>query len=254
MITGSDRLDAVMSEIERNSVLPLHEQLRNTLSLEIAAGAFRDQGRLPSEAELCERFGVSRISVRRAISDLVEKGLLVRRQGVGTFVNSRPEMVGTINVVGIADKLSAGGKTTRRIKISRLEPATPELAQALGIGEGDDVFRLVRVFSSAGTPVSLDDTCFSAHRYPGLISLVTDEMSTYALLRSRYGVRFKTVDRFFGVTFTTQETARWLELPLRDPLVLIDKVATDVDDVVIHVSTVQAVPGRVEIVTTASMS
>lgn len=254
MSVGSARLEAVTSELERNSVLPLHEQLRNTLSLEIAAGAFGDQGRLPSEAELCERFGVSRISVRRAISDLVDQGLLVRRQGVGTFVNARPEMVGTINVVGIADKLSGGGKTSRQIKISRLEPATPELAAALGIAEGEDVFRLVRVFSSDGTPVSLDDTCFSAQRYPGLISLVTDEMSTYALLRSQYGVRFKTVDRFFGVTFTTPDTAEWLELPVRDPLVLIDKVATDVDEQVIHVSTVQAVPGRVEILTTASMA
>lgn len=252
MSVTSDRLRNMTSLIERDSALPLHEQLRNTLSVEIASGEYGEQGRLPSEAELCARFGVSRISVRRAISDLVDQGLLVRRQGVGTFVSARREMVGTIDVVGYADKLNGTGNSSRDIKLSRLEPATPELASALGIEVGEEVFRLVRVFSSDGEPVSLDDSCFSTKRYPGLISLVKKEVSTYALLRSRYGVRFREVERFFGVSFTTHETAVWLGLPVGDPLVHIEKVASDVDGGIIHVSNVQAVPGRVEIRTTAT--
>lgn len=237
--------------IERNSSLPLHQQVRNQLSSEIEAGAFGELGRLPSEAELCARFGVSRISVRRAISDLEEQGMLIRRQGVGTFVNTRPAMLATISMIGFADQLSGEGKTGREIKVSRLEPADAETAERLGIDEGAEIFRLVRVFSLDGSPVSVDDTCYSADRYPGFNELVAEGSSTYDLLQNRYGVHFGAVQRSFGVSFTTAETAAWLDRPERDPLVLIEKVATDVDGEVIHVSRVEAVPGRVEIQMTA---
>ena len=74
---------------------PKHEQVRNVLIHAIEAGEFPD-GRLPTEPQLCERFDVSRITVRRAVSDLEAMGIVQRQQGRGTFVTERRSPIGTM--------------------------------------------------------------------------------------------------------------------------------------------------------------
>lgn len=231
--------------------MSLHEQVRNTLLFEIETGVFSDEGKLPSEPELCERFGVSRITVRRAVADLEEMGMVTRRQGRGTFVATQRSALGTMAMGGFSDQLSTAGPTTRRIVESSTAPADETMAERLGVRKGSPVFRLVRVFSLDDVPLSLDDSSYSLQRYPGLDTMVDDETSTYRLLRESFGVRFHEVERRIGVSFTTEETAGLLDRPEHDALVKIDKVARDRDGGIIHVSTVEVVPSRLELRMTA---
>src|SRR5690349_3513479 len=123
---------------------PLHEQVRNVLIHSIEAGEFPD-GRLPSEARLCERFGVSRITVRRAVSDLEGMGVVERQQGRGTFVVQRRSSLGTMSVQGFSDQLTGGSTPTRRIVGRDVTPADARTAEALGVTRGSPVLRLIRV-------------------------------------------------------------------------------------------------------------
>jgi GntR family frlABCD operon transcriptional regulator len=231
--------------------ISLHEQIRNTLLFEIESGVYSKTGRLPTEPELCERFGVSRITVRRAVADLEGMGMVTRRQGRGTFISWQRAAVGTMAMGGFADQVSGGGKTSRRIMRSETLPADRHLAGQLRIEEGMPVFRLVRVFMLDGTPLSIDDSRYSLTRYPGLDRLIDDTSSTYQVLREEYGVHFHEVERIISVSFTTEETAGWLDRPEHDPLVLIEKTATDREGDVIHVSRVEAVPSRLTLKVTA---
>lgn len=231
--------------------MSLHEQVRNTLLFEIESGGFSGDGRLPSESELCDRFGVSRITVRRAVADLEALGMVTRRQGRGTFATPPRSTIGTMAVGGFSDHVSGGGTMSRRIVRATASEADADVAGRLGVEVGSPVFRLVRVFLLDGVPLSLDDSSYSLERYPGFDARVDDNTSTYRILREDYGVRFHEVERTIGVSFTTEEKAALLERPEHDALIVIDKTARDRDDAVIHFSLVEAVPSRLELRMTA---
>lgn len=229
---------------------PKHEQVRNVLIHAIEAGEFPD-GRLPTEPQLCERFDVSRITVRRAVSDLEAMGIVQRQQGRGTFVTERRSPIGTMSVQGFSDQLSAGSASSRTIVGRDIHPADAAEAAALRIEQGAPVFRLVRVLSIDGLPVGLDDSSYALDRFPGFDERIEDATSTYRVLREEYGVHIATVERVIGIAFTDPEVAAWLERPENDPLILIDKVTSDDRGDVIHISRVLSVPSRLTLRTVA---
>ena len=89
------------SIIDYNSVIPLYEQVANALRADIQGGAFDATKRLPTEEELAEKYGISRITVRRAVGDLVEEGLVEKKQGKGTFIRT-PKMHKDMNRSGMS--------------------------------------------------------------------------------------------------------------------------------------------------------
>jgi GntR family frlABCD operon transcriptional regulator len=233
------------------STASLHEQVRAALAQEIQDGRYDDSGRIPSEPELCERFGVSRITVRRAVSDLEELGIVRRRQGAGTFITKRSDVLGTMAIGGFADQISEGGEKSRAIMRAVTTAADPARASALGIATGSPVFVLERVFRIDGLPLALDRSVYSLERYPGFAERISDDTSTYRVLREEYGVHFAEVRREVRLGYTTAQTAEWLQRPEHEPLIVIEKVALDRDGAVIHTSHIESVPSRVTLRTVA---
>ncbi|MFF1573507.1 GntR family transcriptional regulator [Leifsonia sp. NPDC058292] len=229
---------------------PLHEQVRNVLIHSIESGEFPD-GKLPSETQLCERFDVSRITVRRAVSDLESMGVVTRQQGRGTFVVQRPVSLGTMSVQGFSDQLVGSATPTRRIVGSEVFDADQAAADVFGVAVGSPMFRLIRVFSIDRLPVGIDDSTYSLDRYPGFDQRVGDETSTYQVLRDEYGARIAKVERVIGIAYTDKQTAEWLERPDNDPIILIEKVAWDESGTVVHTSRVRSVPSRMTLRTVA---
>lgn len=224
---------------------PLHEQVRTLLMRDIDMGTYAEGERLPSEPELCERFGVSRITVRRAVADLEGLGLVHRQQGRGTFVAPRREVVGTMTVGGFADKMVGDGLKTRRIMRAEVVSADEKHAKRLDMAVGDPMFHLVRVFALDGVPLSIDDSRYSLRRFPRFDTHIEDDTSTYQVLRDVYGVEFSEMYREIGVGFTNPQTAEWLGRPEGDPLIVIRKRALDKAGEIVHTSRVKVVPSRV---------
>lgn len=87
-------------KLHKESTVPLYRQLKEILKEAIRRGEFRPGDRLPTEMELCETFGVSRITVRQALNELANEGFLYRQQGSGTFVNDRiPSKIETLRII-----------------------------------------------------------------------------------------------------------------------------------------------------------
>lgn len=230
---------------------PLHEQVRRALAQEIQDGRYDETGMIPPEPELCERFGVSRITVRRAVSDLESQGMVQRRQGTGTFVTGPPRVLTTMAIGGFADQLTAAGDMSREIMRAETSGAGAGVARELRIEPGDPILLLERVFSLNDVPLSLDRSVYSLERYPGFEKKIAADVSTYRVLREDYGVEFAEVRREVRIGYTTAETADWLHRPEHDPLVVVEKVALDAAGDVIHTSHVETVPSRVRLQTVA---
>ena len=78
-----------MADIDRNSPIPIYHQLKSLILEQIQSGLWRSGDRIPTEQELCRLYSISRAPVRQALSELAREGVLSRRPGLGTFVNSR---------------------------------------------------------------------------------------------------------------------------------------------------------------------
>ncbi|MFB7775712.1 GntR family transcriptional regulator, partial [Streptomyces bauhiniae] len=140
--------------VDRSSPVPLYFQLAQQLEAAIERGALTPGSLLGNEIELAARLGLSRPTVRQAIQSLVDKGLLVRRRGVGTQV-VHSQVKRPLELSSLYDDLEAAGqRPATKVLVNTVVPATTEIAAALGVTEGNDVHRVERLRLAHGEPMA----------------------------------------------------------------------------------------------------
>ncbi len=143
-----------------SSRIPLYYQLENVLREKITSGSFVGGERLPTEIELIEQYGVSRITVRQALASLAADGLIERKQGRGTFIAERKskkrKFTGTIHLTGSLDELIEMGMDTpvKVLEMNRVDADAHE-AELLRIKIGTPIYRLKRLRMVENKPYSL---------------------------------------------------------------------------------------------------
>lgn len=229
-----------------NSAVPvtLYEQVQTRLLHEIQSGEYAGFDRLPPEPELCARFGVSRITLRRAVAGLEEAGIVRRQQGRGTFVTRRRDKLGTLSLDGFSDLVSGPGARSRKIISAEVEAADEEHANELEIAVGDPIFHLRRVLALDGVPLVLDSSRYPLSRYPGFDELIAENVSTYQVLREEYGVVFTEMHRDIGLEFPSSEAAAQLELSEPEPVLTVRKRALGEKAEVVHTTRGKLVASR----------
>ncbi|WP_226781712.1 GntR family transcriptional regulator [Oceaniglobus trochenteri] len=204
------------SKLENSSgaqALPLHLRLRQAILDEIAAGTWKPDQQIASERELCERYGISRITARRAIADLVNDGVLVTASGKGTFVAGKPLKQELQPLVGFVDDMREQGFEvhSRLLDLRRIE-ASPDLAEALEIGEYSPVVHLKRLRMSGAHPLVIQSSYLPEHLCPGLLRLEFDNRSLYQTLRDDYGLHLVSGSTTIEAAIATDDEAGLLGL------------------------------------------
>jgi GntR family transcriptional regulator len=148
-------LDDRSEAIDRSSYEPAYAQLVRILLGQIAAGVFRPGDRLPSEAQLCERYGVSPMTVRRVINILVDKGVVTAEQGRGTFVKPLQLSTATFDLDQLQSLFQDEGHSTVKLLEARIAPATERIARKLAIPVGQRTVFLRRLISHGEQAVLL---------------------------------------------------------------------------------------------------
>jgi GntR family transcriptional regulator len=178
-------------EIVRAPGTTLYGQIEDWLAGEIAAGALVPGDRLPTEHDLAEWFGVSRMTLRHALAELARRGLVTRTVGRrgGTFVAAPKLEQDLTTLAGFSEQLRRHGMVAgARVLSARSWPAGPAAAAALGLGSDDLVYEVRRVRLGDGRPIALERSLFPAARFPGLMEFRLDG-SLYELLEVKYGLR-----------------------------------------------------------------
>ncbi|MFF5367273.1 GntR family transcriptional regulator [Streptomyces sp. NPDC013187] len=153
--TAAPALGALDFALDRSSPVPLYHQLAQQLEAAIARGVLAPGNLLGNEVDLSARLGLSRPTVRQAIQSLVDKGLLVRRRGVGTQV-VHSQVKRPLELSSLYDDLEAAGQgPTTEVVRNETVPATCDVAAALGVPEGGEVTVLDRLRRTHGRPVAL---------------------------------------------------------------------------------------------------
>ncbi len=130
---------ALSLSLDRSSPIPLYYQLSQQLEEAISSGVLKPGDRIDTEVEIAQRYGLSRPTVRQAIAELVAKGLLVRRRGVGTQV-VHSQLRRPVELTSLYDDLArASHQPQTRVLSVELVPAEGKVAESLNVTEGTSV-------------------------------------------------------------------------------------------------------------------
>lgn len=214
-----------MSELRAGST-PLYQQLAARLRRQIAEGIYRPGDRLPSEAELCDQFGVSRITVRAALDQLVDAGLLRRQRGKGTFVTAPPVEHELIRLTDFVEDMAAAGlQPASRITHLGEEPASAEVARHLDLAPQTPVVRLDRLRLADSSPIAFDVT-YLPLRYGRLLDRSALERETiYHILETQYQIPVVSGTFVIEAGKSTAELAEALEVERGAPLLIIQRIS-----------------------------
>lgn len=165
------------------SLLPRYSQVKRMILDRIEAGEWPAKYRIPSEAELVRDLGVSRMTINRALRELALEGLLVRVQGVGTFVAEAKMASPLIEIRNIADEITERGHE-HKAKVVTLEKVTVtnDIIASLGLPLGADIFHSILVHYENGIPVQLEDRFIDPQLAPDYLNQDFTQITPYVYL------------------------------------------------------------------------
>lgn len=182
---------------------------------------------LPAERSLAQRLGVSRMTLRRAVDELVDLGFLHRRQGSGTYV-AEPKITQFLAASSFTQDMAARGlEPGARVVRFQHGPADADLARELEIMPGARVLRVARVRTADGEPIALEELAVDAALVPGLRPEDLEGTSFYELLRRRYGLRIVGGEQTMEAAALDAEAARLLRVPKGSAAFLLQRVSRD---------------------------
>lgn len=217
--------DEVFADLDRSGPLPLYYQISSRLERAIRDGTIPAGARLDNEIAIGQRLALSRPTVRRAIQELVDKGLLVRRRGIGTQVVqarvSRP-----VELTSLHEDLKRSGHTptTRVLSLERV-PADAADAQLLHITEGEEITRIRRLRGTDGSPVAILENLLPPE-FSDITEEALSERGLYEILRAR-GTTIKVANQTIGARRTQGDEHELLDVPKGGPLLTMNRVAFD---------------------------
>jgi DNA-binding GntR family transcriptional regulator len=230
-----DAADSAISELlrtlclDRASPVPLYFQAAQALEAAILDGRLPPGTRFDNELHLAEQLGLSRPTMRRALQYLVDKGVLVRRRGIGTHV-VQPKVRRPLGLSSLYDDLQASGQppTTKVLSLAA-EPASLVVADALKVPVGAPVTVVIRLRSAGGRPIARM-TNYLPDTVPGLVTGITrgalEEHGLYQLIRG-LGIHLHAADQVIGARNATDEEAQLLGEPRGAALLTMQRIAYD---------------------------
>lgn len=226
--TAPDDLQAVPSFVD--SSVPLYYQLATILRENIISGRYAIGEKLPTEAELVERYAVSRATVRGALLSLQDEGLIRREAGRGTFVSGLPEFTGTLKMDGTLNGLIAMGLATspKLVDLQKVT-VTPHQAEILGMEPGTPAIRAYRVRYYKNHPY-----CYIINTLPLEIGKKLSKKnwesgSILKYLQARHHIQLGDADEYVRATVADANLARWLQVRIGAPLLQVEYLIRDVE-------------------------
>ncbi|HEX3438412.1 MAG TPA: GntR family transcriptional regulator [Pseudacidobacterium sp.] len=204
----------------------LYAKIEETIATEIAQGEYRPGDQLPTEEALLQRFQVSRITVRRAIQNLVNRGLLEIRRGLGTFVLSPRIEAELTKLTGFVEDMNAvGRKATARVVSQDVVAASARVAERLQLAKGIKVMRIKRVRLADGTPISFDETYLPLRLGKQIARKDLRLYPIFTLLEEEYGVPLIEADYELEAVIATKAVADVLQVRVGSPIFQIERTS-----------------------------
>lgn len=224
---GDPKLDETARSLTDGKQTPKHQQLREILD-DLVDNHLKPGDMLPGERALEEQYGVSRITVRRAIGDLVASGKLRRARGKGTFVVHSP-MVARLHLASFSDEMAAQNvESTSKILSSAWSQAPHDVTHFFRTDEHEYHTHLIRLRLGNNQPLCIDDGWYNSTFAPNLLENAVYQ-SVYSILENTYNVTIDNAEQIITAVAANPHEAQLLDVEVGCPLLKVIRLATSHD-------------------------
>ncbi len=211
--------------IDKSSVVPIYYQLKMVIQERIKSGQYAVGMCLPSEREFCEEYGISRMTVRQAISDLVKEGLLYRERGKGTYVASPKIEQGLTKLTSFTeDMLNRNVKPGVRLVELKQIKADEHLEKILQVEPGTLLHELSRVRLADDEPMAIERVYVPVHFYPALSAEQVAHGSLYEVLRKEAHLTIHEAVQSIEATLAGPHEAELLNIKPKSAVMLMKRI------------------------------
>ena len=223
-----DESKRALFKINPQSAMPLYYQIKQNLFDIVSSGVFSAGDLLPSESEMGSYYGVTRLTIRQAVGELVREGILVRERGRGTFV-AQPKLIHVMeHAVGFSERIRNAGMTpSTKVLSYDIVPALQDFSEHLGVNPEEPVYKLVRLRLIDGEPNMIQTTYLSTKKYPDMADVDFSKTSLYGILETRFGTLIVNAKKVFEPVLLTKKEATLLNTKAGTPALLMEVIAFD---------------------------
>ena len=213
--------------LKQDAITPLYVQLMEELETSIRNGVYKPGDKIMTEAEVAKEYGVSLITVRKAVGSLMEKGLVVRKQGKGTFV-TKPKFSRNMRKLQSFTEMceQMGVKPGARVLENRLTAADKKVSDRLGIEPGSNVVYISRLRLADGEPVQVEKSYFPL-KYAFLLDEDLNNGSMFECLKEKAGAKVASSEKMIELCRATAEEAALMDVKKGDYLLFVKSTAYD---------------------------
>ncbi len=220
------------NRLSPDSHVALYYQLKQSLMARIRAEEWADH-RFPSEAELCSEYDVSRVTVRRALSELERDGYIMKQQGRGTVIVARRIDSELDKVISFTQQALIEGHIPSVIVLEcRKRPASPAIASRLCIAPNAPICYLRRIRCLDGMPVLIEETHLPLSLFPDIHKVDFNQCHLYEIMRDRYGMNPDAWKESHSAILLTPEEAGHLRVEMGTPALRTEQYTYACDDLV----------------------
>lgn len=213
--------------LKQDAITPLYVQLMEELETSIRNGVYKPGDKIMTEAEMAKEYGVSLITVRKAVGSLMENGLVVRKQGKGTFV-TKPKYSRNMKKLQSFTEMceQMGVKPGAQVLENRLIMADKKVADRLGIEPGSNVVYISRLRLADGEPVQVEKSYFPL-KYAFLLEEDLNNGSMFECLKEKAGAKVASSEKMIELCRATAEEAALMDVKKGDYLLFVKSTAYD---------------------------
>jgi len=215
-----------LAPLDRESVVPLYYQIQQRFLEQIRAGAFKPGESLPSEQEIAEQLGVSRMTGRQALKSLCDLGVTYSLRGKGTFVSGIKLEKDFRQVTSFTEEMQARGLRPKSTVLDfQVAEADQEIASAIHLTPRENVISLRRIRFANLSPMGIEWSRIPQRLCPDLLETFDPRNSLYETLSQRYGIRMMIADEIVEAGLAGPEESRLLGIERKSPVFLFTRIS-----------------------------
>lgn len=213
-------------KLRREAPTPLYLQLKNALVSDIDGGRYKPHERLMSERELGEKFKVSRMTVRQALTEMIREGILYTQVGKGTYVSESKIKQELQTLTGFSqDMIARGTVASGQVLEARVIPATLALAAIFSVPMNTEIVLLSRLRLSDSIPLAIEEAHILHRVCPGILAYDFSKESLYNILATRYSTILVRAEQTMEASLATSKEAELLQITPPSPVLRIERLS-----------------------------
>lgn len=221
-----------MKFIDKQSKLPLYYQLMNFIIKEIEEG-LEDGKKLPSERDYCEKYDLSRSTVRQALSELESEGHIYKVHGKGTFVSTRKIEQNLLNFYSFTEEMKKKSKNpTSKVLNFEIIECNEKISGRMSLKIGDKIYKFTRLRLADDVPMLIETSYIPYNRFPGITKDDLEKEAMYDIFTKRFNAQITMADEYFESVLTNAVEAEFLKISKKIPSLKIERYTYEQDAVI----------------------